>query len=192
VISVAFAWPAAASAGQVCWPGINVPPVELPALTIPAKEIPAKELPLPTVPPACVGDICWKAPMVPTLTIPAITIPAVTIPAVTIPAYTVPARCFDTDKSETPRLSKTTVRVRHYDRIDSHFSLMLSVAYWRQTGASTSVPSYAAEGFAEVNAAGALRNQYVRPYLRDNGTFVPGHWRHGRTAGQPTCKIIRC
>ena len=169
-----------------------MPSVELPARTIPAKEIPAREVPFPTAPAGCVGDICWKAPTTPTLTIPAITIPAVTIPAVTIPGYTVPQRCFDTDESDPLPPSKTTVRVRHYGPIDSHFSLVLSVAYWRQTGSSSSVPSHAAEGFGEANAAGGTRNQYVRPYLRDNGTFVPGHWRYGKVDGKPTCKIIGC
>lgn len=180
VISVTVAWPAAASAKEVCWPGVDVPPVHLPALTIPGKEIPAKELPLPTI------------PTMPVVTIPAITIPAVTIPAVTIPGYTIPARCFDTDKTEAPPPSETTVRVRSYNRIDSQFSLALSIAYWRQTGNSSSVPSHAARGFGEVNAAGHVKNQYVRPYLRSNGTFVPGRWRYGNIHGQPTCKIIRC
>ena len=186
-ISVIVAWPAAASAGQVCWPGVAVPPVELPAVTIPAKEIPAKELPLPTLPPVCVGETCLKAP-----TLPTITIPAVTIPAVTIPGYTLPERCFDTDESEALPPSETTVRVRNYQNIDSHFSLSLSVAYWRQTGESSSVPNYSAPGFGEVNAAGAVKNQYVRSYVRVDGTFVPGYWRHGRTGGKPTCKIIDC
>lgn len=192
VISVTVAWPAAASAKVVCWPGVDVPPVYVPALTIPGKEIPAKELPLPTIPGGCVGDTCWKGPTMPVVTIPAITIPAVTIPAVTIPGYTIPARCFDTNKTEAPPPSETTVRVRSYTRIDSQFSLALSIAYWRQTGNSSSVPSHAARGFGEVNAAGHVKNQYVRPYLRRNGTFVPGHWRYGNIEGQPTCKIIHC
>ena len=170
VIAVTVAWPAAASAKQVCWPGVDVPPVQLPALTIPGKEIPAK----------------------PVVTIPAITIPAVTIPAVTIPGYTIPARCYETDETEAPPPSKTTVRVRSYNRIDSQFSLALSIAYWRQTGDSSSVPSHAAGGFGEVNAAGHVKNQYVRPYVRSNGTFVPGHWRYGNADGKPTCNIIRC
>ena len=192
VIAVTVAWPAAASAKQVCWPGVDVPPVHLPALTIPGKEIPAKDLPLPTISGGCLGDTCWKGPTMPVVTIPAITIPAVTIPAVTIPGYTIPARCYDTDETEAPPPSKTTVRVRSYNRIDSQFSLALSVAYWRQTGDSSSVPSHAAGGFGEVNAAGHVKNQYVRAYVRSNGTFVPGHWRYGNADGQPTCKIIRC
>ena len=191
-ILAAVAWPVAASAGQVCWPGVEVPPVELPAVTIPAREIPARDVPLPTIPAGCLGDTCWKAPAMPTITIPAITIPAVTIPALTIPGHSVPARCFDTKTSEAPPPSETTVRVRHYERLDSHFSLALSVAYWRQTGRSSSIPSHAAEGFGEANAAGAVKNQYVRAYVREDRTFVPGHWRHGRTDGKPTCKIIHC
>jgi hypothetical protein len=191
-ISVAIAWPAAASAKHVCWPAINVPPVVLPALTIPGKEIPAEEVPLPTIPGGCVGDTCWKAPTMPTITIPAVTIPAVTIPALTIPGYTLPERCFDTDKTEVLPPSQTTVRVRSYQRIDSQFSLALSTAYWRQTGKSSSIPNYAAKGFGQVNAAGFVNNQYVRPYLRSNGTLVPAHWRRGKGDGQPTCTIIRC
>ena len=192
VISVTVAWPAAASAKEVCWPGVNVPPVYMPALKIPGREIPARQLPLPTIPGGCVGDNCWKGPTMPVVTIPAITIPAVTIPAVTIPGYTIPARCFDTDKTEAPPPSETTVRVRSYSRLDSQFSLVLSIAYWRQTGNSSSVPSHAARGFGEVNAAGHVKNQYVRPYIRNNGTFVPGHWRYSNIDGQPTCKVIRC
>jgi hypothetical protein len=191
-LSLAVAWPAAASAKQVCWPGVKVPPVELPAITIPAKEIPAKELPLPTIPAGCVGAACWKSPTLPTITIPAITVPAVTIPALTIPGYTVPERCFDADESEAPPPSETTVRVRNYQHIDSQFSLALSVVYWKQTGKSSSVPSYAAPGFGEASATGAVKNQYVRSYVRADGTFVPGHWRRGKIDGRPTCKIIRC
>ncbi len=164
----------------------------VPAVIIPGKEIPPKELPLPTIPGGCVGDTCWRGPAMPVVTIPAITIPAITIPAVTIPAVTIPARCYDTDKSDVLPPSQTTVRVRSYSRIDSQFSLALSIAYWRKTGDSSSVPSHAAEGFGQVNAAGRVKNQYVRPYLRSNGTFVPGHWRYGKVDGKPTCKIIGC
>src|SRR6476619_6457886 len=167
VIAVTVAWPAAASAKQVCWPGVDVPAVHLPALTIPGKEIPARELPVPTVPGGCVGDAWWKGPTTPIVTTPASTIPAVTIPAVTIPEYTIPARCFDTD-TEVPPPSETTVRMRSYNRIDSQFSLALSIAYWRQTGNSSSVPNHAAKGFGEVDAAGHLKNQYVRTYVRNN------------------------
>lgn len=184
VISVTVAWPAAANAKQVCWPGVNVPPVEIPATTIPAKEIPARKITIPTIP-------GWVATTTPTITIPAITIPAVSIPAFTIPGYTVPERCFDSKNDALPP-SKTSVRVRNYHRIDSNFSLALSVAYWRQTGTSSLVPEHSAEGFGESTAAGFAKNQYVRAYIRTDGTFVPGRWRHGTSDGRPTCKFIRC
>ena len=185
VISVTVAWPAAANAKQVCWPGVNVPLVEIPATTIPAKEIPARKITIPTIP-------GWVAPTTPTITIPAITIPAVSIPAFTIPGYTVPERCFDSEKTDALPPSKTSVRVRNYHRIDSSFSLALSIAYWRQTGPSSLVPDHSAEGFGKSTAAGLAKSQYVRAYIRTDGTLVPGHWRKATSDGRPTCKFIRC
>lgn len=174
-------WPAAASTQRVCWPGVTVPPVHVPAVTLPALQLPVPQLPLPTIP----GTI-------PAVTIPAVTIPVLTIPAITIPGYTLPARCFDTAASHVLPPSETTVRIRNYRRVDTHFSLALSIAYWRQTGTSASVPNYGAKGFGELNAAGFAKNQYVRSYFRVDGTFVRGHWRHSPSDGLPTCKIIRC
>ena len=145
-IATVTAWPAVANAQRVCWPGVTVPPVEIPAITIPAREIPARQITIPAIP----GRV---APTIPTITVPAITIPAVSIPAFTVPGYTVPERCFDSKKDALPP-SKTSVRVRNYHRIDSNFSLALSVAYWRQTGPSSLVPEHSAEGFGESTAAG--------------------------------------
>jgi hypothetical protein len=184
-ISTMTAWPAVANAQRVCWPGVKVPPVEIPAISIPAREIPAREITIRAIP----GRV---APTIPTITIPAITIPAVSIPAFTVPGYTVPERCFDSKKNDALPPSKTSVRVRSYHRIDPNFSLALSVAYWHQTGTSSLVPEHSAEGFGESTAAGFAKNQYVRAYIRTDGTFVPGHWRHGTSDGRPTCKIIRC
>jgi hypothetical protein len=192
VVTAVAAWPAAASAQRVCWPGVKVPPFEVPAVTIPAKEIPGQTISIPALPPGCVGDACWAIPAVPNVTIPSITVPAVTIPAFTIPAITIPERCFDDEKTDVPPPSETTVRIRHYERIDATFSLSLSVAYWRQTGTSTLVPNYRAEGFGESNAAGHVKNQYVRSYFRSDGTFVPGYWRYGKSYGRATCTVIRC
>jgi hypothetical protein len=184
-ITAAIAWPAVANAQRVCWPGVKVPAVEIAAITIPAKEIPAKEITIPTIP-------GWVAPAIPTITIPAITIPAVSIPAVSIPGYTVPERCFDSEATDALPPSKTSVRVRNYHRIDSSFSLAMSIAYWRQTGPSSLIPDHSAEGFGESTAAGFAKNQYVRTYVRTDGTLVPGHWRKATGDGRPTCKIIRC
>lgn len=184
-ITTVTAWPAVANAQRVCWPGVNVAPVEIPATTIPAKEIPAREITIPTIP-------GWVAPTTPTITIPAITIPAVSIPAFTIPGHTVPERCFDSEKTDALSPSKTSVRVRNYHRIDSSFSLALSIAYWRQTGPSSLVPDHSAEGFGKSTAAGLAKSQYVRAYIRTDGTLVPGHWRKATSDGRPTCEFIRC
>jgi hypothetical protein len=191
-ITALTTWPAVANAQRVCWPGVELPPVEIPAVTIPAKEIPAKEITIPTIPGGCVGDRCWAVPTVPAITIPAITIPAVSIPAFTIPGRKVPERCFDSETTDVLPPSKTSVRVRNYHRIDASFSLALSVAYWRQTGTSSLVPDSSAEGFAEATAGGFAKNQYVRAYIRTDGTFVPGHWIKATSGGRPTCKIIYC
>ena len=118
--------------------------------------------------------------------------PGPSIPASTVPGYTVPEKCFDSEQNDALPPSKTSVRVRNYHRIDSNFSLALSVAYWRQTGTSSLVPEHSAQGFGESTAAGFAKNQYVRTYIRTDGTFVPGHWRHGTSDGRPTCKLIRC
>jgi hypothetical protein len=184
-ITAVMAWPTVGNAKRVCWPGVKVPPVEIPAITIPAREIPAKEITVPTIP-------GWVAPAIPTITIPAIAIPAVSIPAFTIPGYTVPERCFDSEATDALPPSKTSVRVRNYHRIDSSFSLALSIAYWRQTGQSSLVPDPSAEGFGESTAAGFAKSQYVRAYVRTDGTLVPGHWRKASSDGRPTCKLIRC
>lgn len=185
-------WPAVASAQRVCWPGIEVPAVEIPAIVIPAKEIPASEITIPTVPGGCVGDHCWTVPAIPAISIPAVTIPAITIPAFTVPAHKVPGRCFDSETTDAPPPAKTSVRVRNYQQIDSQFSLALSAVYWRQTGKSSQVPDSSAEGFAEATASGSSNNQYVRAYVRTDGTFVPGHWVRATSGGRPTCSIIAC
>ena len=192
VFAAVAAWPAAASAERVCWPGVKVPAFEIPAVTIPAKELPGKTITVPAVPGGCVGDVCWSVPTVPPITVPSVTIPAVIIPAITIPAITIPERCFDSEKSDALPPSETTVRVGHYERIDSSFSLSMSVAYWRQTGSSSMVPNTKAKGFGEVTASGHVKNQYVRSYFRRDGTFVPGYWRYATSSGRSTCKIVRC
>jgi hypothetical protein len=190
--AAAAAWPALASAERVCWPGVNVPPLEIPAMTIPATTIPAKEIQVGSLPAGCVGAACWVVPTIPAITIPGVEIPAISIPAIKIPGVTLPERCFDAEATDALPPSETTVRVRNYHRIDSRFSLALSVAYWRQTGSSSLVPNHSAKGFAEATASGRVKNQYVRSYIRVDGTFVPGHWRYARSDGRPTCKIIRC
>jgi hypothetical protein len=193
-VAAVAAWPLTASAQRVCWPGVKVPPFEIPAVTIPAKETPGKEIPGKeiVIPAITVPGVTIPAITIPAITVPGVTIPAITIPAITIPGITVPERCFDTEKTDAPPPSETTVRIRNYHNVDSQFSLALSVAYWRQTGPSSMVPNYKAKGFAEATASGSVKNQYVRSYVRVDGTFVPGYWRHAKRDGRPTCKIIHC
>lgn len=49
-----------------------------------------------------------------------------------------------------------------------------------------------ARRYGGFNEAGFPKNQYVRPYLRRDGTFVHGYWRNSPSDGLPTCRIIRC
>jgi hypothetical protein len=42
------------------------------------------------------------------------------------------------------------------------------------------------------NAAGFPKNQYVRPYIRSDGTSVNGYWRNSPTDGLPTCQFVSC
>ena len=184
-IATVMAWPAVANAQRVCWPGVKVLPVEIPAITIPAKEIPAREITIPTIP-------GWVAPTIPTITIPAITIPAVSIPAFTIPGYTVPERCFDSEKTEALPPSKTSVRVRNYHRIDSSFSLALSIAYWRQTGAKQPGTRPQRRGLRRVDR-GRFRQEPVRACLHPNRRHARARSLAQSTSdGRPTCKFIRC
>jgi hypothetical protein len=190
-VVVPLVLPAVASANRVCWPGVKLPSVTLPAVTLPAQHLPAQRLPPVHVAGGCVGSYCWKAYTVPGVTIPAVTIPAVSIPAMTIPGYELPRRCFDTTAAVLPP-SRTTVRVRNYRAVDRQYSPQLSATFWRRAGRSVSIPDYAAPGFGEVNGAGFPKNQYVRPYIRRDGTYVSGYWRNSSTDGLPTCRITSC
>ena len=46
--------------------------------------------------------------------------------------------------------------------------------------------------YGQLNGAGFPKNQWVRPYYRSSGTYVPGYWRNSPNDGLPTCRIIRC
>jgi hypothetical protein len=79
--------------------------------------------------------------------------------------------------------------VSDYQALDPRFSATLSDDYWRGAG---SAPDYTAPGFGELNGAGFPKNQYVRSYVRRDGTFVHGYWRNSPSDGLPTCQIISC
>jgi hypothetical protein len=154
---------------RVCYPTIKLKAVHLPAVRLPAVHLPA----------VTVGD----------QHIPTQTIPAQTIPAQTIPAQTIPGGCYDAPKSFA--IGNTTVRTSNYAAVDPGYSGTLSTKYWDSTP-DVSVPDPTAAGFGELNDAGFPKNQYVRPYVRRDGTFVHGYWRNSPSDGLPTCRVISC
>jgi hypothetical protein len=117
-------------------------------------------------------------------------VPAVNIPAQTIPATHVPATCINTAVAFAP--VHTTIRASSYGAIDRQFSPQLTNRYWSAAGKTSYYPDVFAPGFGELNAAGFPKNQYVRSYVRRDGTFVSGYWRNSPTDGLPTCRVIRC
>ena len=79
-----------------------------------------------------------------------------------------------------------------YPRLDADYSPGLTTGLWDRSGSSINVPDYTAPGFAEYNAAGFPKNQYVRSYVRRDGTLVRGYWRNSPSDGLATCHIISC
>jgi hypothetical protein len=179
-----------AEAARVCWPARVLPAVNIPGSTIPASKIPASTIPGSTIPRSCLAGQCTPATTLPAVTLPATALPAVHLPPVHFPAQRLPKTCLDVPVAFTPR--RTTVRVAGYAAIDPKFSSTLSTRYWKAAGAAVSVPDPTASGFGSTNAAGYPKNQYVRPYVRSDGTAVSGYWRNSPSDGLPTCKIISC
>jgi hypothetical protein len=169
-----------ASQSRFCWPGFTIPAVTIPAVTIPAVTIPAVDIPR-----TCFDGTCYPAQHY-----PAQHYPAQHYPAQHYPAQHYPATCLDAPAAFSP--GRTTVRVRNYQAIDRSYSPALSTAYWNKTGPSASYPNITAPGFGELNAAGFPKNQYVRPYVRRDGTLVNGYWRNSPSDGLPTCRVIKC
>jgi hypothetical protein len=153
---------------KVCYPAIHLPAVEIPSVDIPATTIPA----------TTINGRRY----------PARNIPARHIEGRTIRARTIKAHCYAAPPSFAP--SNTTVRVSGYDSLDDEFSQKLSEDYWADTGSTAPDPT--AAGFGELNAAGYPKNQYVRPYVRRDGTMVSGYWRNSPSDGLPTCRVISC
>jgi hypothetical protein len=175
---------------RYCWPGFTIPASHLPAVHIPATNIPAVTIPAVTIPRTCFAGQCYPAQHYPAQHYPAQHFPAVNIPAQTIPAMRVRGSCVNTSLQFAPL--QTTVRVRNYGALDSRYSPRLTQSYWNDAGSSTYYPNTFASGFGGFNAAGFPKNQYVRPYLRRDGTFVSGYWRNSPSDGLPTCRIIHC
>ena len=81
--------------------------------------------------------------------------------------------------------------MRNDGSLDPAFSPDLGESCWTSASGS-SVPDPTAPGFGELNEAGFPKNQYVRPYVRRDGTPVSGYWRNSPTDGLPTCEVISC
>lgn len=157
------------------------------------------------------AQICYPGLTIPAVTIPATTIPAVTIPAVDLGGQHYPAQhysahhyraqrypaqhykrqCFDAPADFAP--ARTTLLDQNaYRSLDPEYSAGLSRRYWSTVGGSVDYPNPSASGFGELNGAGFPKNQYVRPYVRNDGTYVSGYWRNSPSDGLPTCSVISC
>lgn len=163
---------AAPSSGttRTCYPSVHLPATHLPASTIPASTIP--------------GTTINGVKMAP------VHLPATHLPAINLPPVNLPGSCIEVPRAFA--LAKTTVRVSGYGALDPKFSSKLSESYWTAAGPDVSIPDPTAPGFGEDNAAGFPRNQYVRPYVRSDGTMVSGYWRNDPSDGLPTCDVISC
>ena len=155
---------------RTCYPGVHLPATHLPASTIPASTIP--------------GATINGVKMAP------VHLPATHLPAVNLPPVNLPGSCLEVPRAFA--LAKTRVRVSGYGAIDPKFSSKLSDSYWTAAGTDVSIPDPTAPGFGEDNAAGFPRNQYVRSYVRSDGTMVSGYWRNDPSDGLPTCEVISC
>jgi hypothetical protein len=192
---------------QVCWGGftlasVRIRAVHIQARTIPGRTIPGRTFAERTFPARTFTSSISPGEKVtlpggtlpggtlPAATLPATTLPEVNLPASTIPARHVPRRCFD--RSAVPAPSETSIQVSNYTGLDSRFDSAASTSYWRSSGLASAPPDYTAPGFGELNRAGFPKNQYVRSYVRRDGTVVSGYWRNSPSDGLPTCRIIRC
>ena len=158
------------STTKSCYPRVTVPAVHLGATHISAETIPA----------TTIGGSTY----------PAVHLPATNLPAINLPATTIRGGCLDVPKAFA--LPNTTVRTENYGAIDSNYSPKLTSQYWDTDPQGTSTPDPTASGFGTTNDAGFPRNQYVRPYVRRDGTPVAGYWRNSPTDGLPTCDVITC
>lgn len=121
---------------------------------------------------------------------PATQLPATKLPPVDLPPTTLAGGCIDVPAAFA--LPNTTVRVANYAALDPNYSPTLTHQYWNSDLQSISTPDPTAAGFGEFNAAGFPKNEYVRPYIRSDGTLVSGYWRNSSSDGLPTCRVIAC
>jgi len=130
-------------------------------------------------------------------------LPAVTIPAVpslglpaqhtagqTIPGQHIAGTCIGVPAAFAPQ-NTTVTDPSAYSGIDPQYSPDLTSRYWSRAP-DTAIPDTNAPGFGELNAAGYPKNQYVRPYIKRDGTQVGGYWRNSPSDGLPTCRVVSC
>jgi hypothetical protein len=165
---------------KACYPAVDIPAVDLPAVNLPAVDLPAVTLPATDI----------SDHHIPAQHIAAQYIAAQHIAGQHISAQHVAGGCLAVPAVFAP--TKTSVLEDGYDHLDARYSSKLSTSYWSRAGSATSYPDPTAAGFGQYNAAGFPKNQYVRPYMRRNGTMVSGYWRNSPTDGLPTCRIISC
>ena len=158
------------SSTRTCYPTVHLAGTHIPATTIPATTIPATS----------VGGV----------KLPAVHLPATRLPAVDLPPSTLPGGCVDAPQAFS--LPNTTIRTSNYSAVDPKYAAGPTQRYWAAAGPDVSVPDPTAPGFGQFNAAGFPKNQYVRPYIRSDGTVVSGYWRNDPTDGLPTCDVINC
>lgn len=156
---------------RICYPSATLPAVALPASNLPATTIPALDF----------EGVHY----------PAQHLVAQHIPAVHLPAQRVAGGCFDV----LPQFALTNTSLlpsTDYGAVDPNYSPALTQRYWQLAGSAIDDPDPAAPGFGEENAAGFPKNEYVRSYVRQDGTVVSGYWRNSSSDGLPTCHIITC
>ena len=137
---------------------------------------------------------------------PAVTLPAVDVGGTHYPAQHYSAQhysaqhyaathyagqCFNAPAAFAPA-NTSLLPTDAYRVVDAAYSAELTNKYWDSAGNSINNPDPTASGFGEFNAAGFPKNEYVRPYVRQDGTMVSGYWRNSPTDGLPTCQLIKC
>jgi hypothetical protein len=189
-----------AGSTRVCYPAVQLQPVDLPsvylsAVDLPAQDLPAVDLPATNIPATDLNGRHYPARHIPGRHIPGRHIagrhiPGRHIPGTHVPGRRIPASCFSAPAAFAPE--HTTVLISGYGQLDPRYSATLTSQYRSASGSRSAYPDRTASGFGELNGAGFPKNQYVRPYVRKDGTPVTGYWRNSPSDGLPTCRIISC
>lgn len=183
-----------------CWPSISIPEVsiaavDLPAFTTKPIELPAFTVPELVIPAMTINGRAYPERRYPARTYPARTIPGRTYPAVRLPAKVIPARMTQPHCPSGAAAGfhpRATTVLADESKVDVAFSPQATAEWRRRIGILANWPDVTADGFGSFNEAGFPKNQFVRPYLRRDGTFVQGYWRNSPSDGLPTCRVVSC